>query len=165
MTHPSPLKRLLASLYDAFLVLAVTFIATAITLPITRGEVSPEHRLYMTLYLLTVIYLFYGWFWTHGGQTLGMRVWKQKVVSREGNALNWQQAFVRYLTAVPAWTVFLVGLLDWMLGDRIHLPSILATVPGWLLTIAGFLWLLYDNTSNNWRDRLSGTQVILVDKI
>ncbi len=163
MTHPSPFKRLLASLYDSFLILAVVFIATALTLPVTRGEVGAEYRIYMTLYLLAVIYGFYGWFWTHGGQTLGMRVWKQKVVQHDGNPVSWQQAFYRYITALPAWCLFLVGAVIWMLPGKIHLSPILNAIPGWFYTFAGFLWVYYDNTSNNWRDKLSGTVVIVTN--
>ena len=161
--HPSLFKRLLAALYDSFLILAALFIAIALTLPFTKGEVAAENNIFMSLYLLIVIYIFYGWFWTHGGQTLGMRVWKQKLTQLDGSAVNWQQTFIRLLTGLPAWLLFLVGLLLWSFPDKIELAEPFASVPKWLFAITGFIWVLLDNRSSNWRDKISGTHVIAVN--
>lgn len=162
--HPSPLKRLLAALYDAFLILAVVFIASALTLPLTGGEATPSNNIFMTLYLLSVIYIFYGWFWTHGGQTLGMRVWKQQLVQLNGAAVNWKQSFIRFITGLPAWGLFFIGLMLWMLPEKIHHVSWLTNIPTWLIVLTGFVWLLSDNRSGNWRDKVSGTHIILLSK-
>jgi uncharacterized RDD family membrane protein YckC len=158
--HPSLLKRLLSALYDSFLILATTFIATALTLPFTKGDVSADKNIYMSLYLFLVIYIFYGWFWTHGGQTLGMRAWKQRLVQLDGSAVNWQQSFIRVITGLPAWGLFLIGLLVWMLPEKINLGGTLAAIPGWSIALLGFIWVLLDTRSNNWRDKLSGTHII-----
>ena len=163
MSHPTLLKRLLAALYDCFLILASMFFATALTLPFTKGEIAAENNIYMSFYLFIVIYVFYGWFWTHGGQTLGMRVWKQKLIQLDGTAVTWQQTFIRLITGLPAWLLLLVGLLLWAFPGKIELTEPFATVPNWLFAITGFIWVLLDNRSNNWRDKLSGTQVITVD--
>lgn len=161
--HPTIFKRFLAAIYDGFLILASTFIATALTLPFTKGEVSHENNIYMTIYLLLVIYIFYGWFWTHGGQTLGMRSWKQKLVSQNGGNVNWQQSFIRVITGLPAWLLLIVGLLIWMLPNKIELTNFVANIPGWLLALSGFVWVLLDSRNNNWRDKLSGTHIIVVN--
>ena len=162
VSYPSLLKRLLAALYDSFLILATLFIAIALTLPFTKGEVAAENNIFMSFYLLIVIYIFYGWFWTHGGQTLGMRVWKQKLTQLDGSTVNWQQTFIRLLTGLPAWLLFLVGLLLWSFPDKIELAETFASVPKWLFAIIGFIWVLLDNRNNNWRDKISGTHVIVV---
>ena len=158
--HPTTLKRLLAAFYDTFLVLATLFIATALTLPFTKGEVAATNRIYMSLYLLGVAYLFYAWFWTHGGQTLGMRAWKQQLISLNGNTVSWQQAFIRFITALPAWGLFIVGLILWIKSD---IAESLTTIPGWTFALTGFVWVLLNTRSNNWRDKLSGTNVIIVE--
>ena len=163
LSHPSLFKRLLAALYDSFLILASLFIATALTLPFTQGEVAADNNIYMSFYLFTVIYIFYGWFWTHGGQTLGMRVWKQKLTQLDGTAVTWQQTFIRLLTGLPAWLLFLVGLLLWSFPDKIKLAEEFSSVPKWLFAITGFIWVLLDSRSNNWRDKVSGTHIIVVD--
>lgn len=159
MPHPTIFKRLLAAFYDSFLILATAFIATALTLPFTKGNVSVDNNIYMSIYLLTIVYIFCGWFWTHGGQTLGMRVWKQRLVGIEGNSVNWQQSFIRFATAVPAWFLFLVGIILWAKSD---VAASITTIPGWLITLAGFTWVLLNLKNNNWRDKLSGTHVVTV---
>lgn len=163
VSHPSMLKRLLAALYDSFLILATLFIATALTLPFTKGEVAADNKIYMSFYLLSVVYIFYGWFWTHGGQTLGMRVWKQKLIQLDGSTITWQQTFIRLITGLPAWLLFLVGLLLWVFPDKIELTETLTNVPKGIFAFAGFIWVLLDNRNNNWRDKLSGTHVIAVN--
>lgn len=163
MPQPTLLKRLLASIYDGFLILASIFVATALTLPFTKGEIKPENNIYMTIYLFIVIYIFYGWFWTHGGQTLGMRSWKQKLVSQNGEAITWQQAFIRVVTGLPSWLLFIVGTLIWMLPGKIILAESLTNIPAWLWAFTGFIWVLLDNRNNNWRDKISNTQIIIVE--
>ena len=163
MSHPGTFKRLLSALYDSFLILATTFLATALTLPFTKGDVAAGKNIYMSLYLLLVIYVFYGWFWTHGGQTLGMRAWKLKLVQIDGTAVNWQQSFVRVITGLPAWGLFFIGLLVWIVPERITLSQTLSAIPGWSLAVAGFIWVLLDTRSNNWRDKLSGTHIIMTE--
>lgn len=49
------------------------------------------------LYLLLVVTLFFLWFWTHGGQTLGMRAWRLKIQNPDGSRLRWRQAVLRAL--------------------------------------------------------------------
>ncbi|MCW8901973.1 MAG: RDD family protein [Gammaproteobacteria bacterium] len=160
MSHPSTFKRLLASLYDSFLILATAFVATALTLPFTKGEMSAGNNIYMSLYLFMVIYIFYGWFWTHGGQTLGMRAWKQKLVQRDGSAVNWQQSFIRVITGLPAWFLFLVGII---LSIKSDIAAAITIIPAWLFALTGFIWILLNTRNNGWQDKLSGTQVITVD--
>lgn len=161
--HPNLVKRLLTALYDSLLVLATVFIATALTLPFTKGTIASENKIYMSLYLLSVIYLFFGWFWTHGGQTLGMRAWKQQLVQFNGQAVSWKQSTIRFITGLPAWSLFLIGLLIWMYPDKIQLKATLTNLPNWLFALIGFVWVLLDNRSNNWRDKLSGTHIIIVN--
>lgn len=160
--YPTLLKRLLAAFYDGFLILATLFVATALTMPFTKGEVAANNHIYMSLYLFIVIYIFYGWFWTHGGQTLGMRVWKQQVVQLDGKTIDWQQAFIRVITGLPAWGLLLIGMLMWMVPDKIELTEELSNIPKWAFGLVGLIWVLLDNRSNNWRDKLSGTHVITV---
>jgi uncharacterized RDD family membrane protein YckC len=161
MSHPNLLKRLLVALYDGLLILATIFFATALTLPFTKGNIAAENKIYMSLYLLVVIYIFYGWFWTHGGQTLGMRAWKQKLISLDGNAISWQQSFIRVITGLPAWLLFIVGLILWIKAD---IAETLTAIPGWVFALTGFIWVLLNNKNNSWRDKLSGTQVVIVNE-
>jgi len=49
-------------------------------------------------YLIAVVCLFFIWFWTHGGQTLGMRAWRLKVQRMDGQSITTFQAILRLCT-------------------------------------------------------------------
>lgn len=114
---PSPAsfpRRLGALFYDSFLLLGLLFLATALILPFNGGQAFDSgHPLYR-VYLLTVAFVFFGWFWTRGGQTLGMKAWGIKLCAADGLAVTWRQALVRF--SVASATLGL-GLL-WALVDR-----------------------------------------------
>lgn len=123
---------MLAIIYDAFLLVAVLFFATAIALPLNSGQAFSSDQTYFSLYLLAVSYLFYGWFWTHGGQTLGMRAWKITLVNLDGQSVSWRQATLRFFAALLSWAC--LGM--------------------------GFLWCLFDNNRACWHDHLSRSYLI-----
>jgi uncharacterized RDD family membrane protein YckC len=120
--------------YDACLLLAVLFFATLLVLPINNGEAFSSSQLAYPLYLIAVSFCFYGWFWTHGGQTLGLRSWKTKVVSSDGKSLTWQQAFLRFIAAAISWSCF--GL--------------------------GFFWMAMGSRQRTWHDIISKTELVVV---
>ena len=123
-------RRLAAVVYDGLLLFAVLFAATALVLPFAGGSaIAPANPLYL-LYLLGVSYLYFAWFWTHGGQTLGMRAWRFRVLTQAGEALTWRRAGLRFGCALLSW-----GALG-----------------------AGFLWTAFDREQCSWHDRLSGTR-------
>ena len=130
LSAPGFLRRLAAQIYDLFLLIALLFIATALLLPFTAGEaISAQQTLIYRIYLAVISFFFYGWFWTHGGQTLGMRAWKIKVLTLDQKNINWTQSLLRFLTAIVSWGFF--GL--------------------------GFLWVLFDKNRRSWHDHLSKT--------
>lgn len=111
---PSFLCRLAIVVYDFFLLVALLFLATALLLPFNAGEAFTQEQIFYPIYLLIVSFIFYGWFWTHGGQTLGLRAWKAKVLTVEQQPINWTQALVRFVTALASCGL---GLL-WILVDK-----------------------------------------------
>ncbi|MGZ8191298.1 MAG: RDD family protein [Methylococcaceae bacterium] len=133
---PGFLRRLGAIFYDFILLIAVLFLATALLLPFNAGEAFTSSQILYPLYLLAVSFFFYGWFWTHGGQTLGLRTWKIKVLTFNRQTISWQQALVRFLTAIVSWGFF--GL--------------------------GFLWILFDKNKLSWHDHLSQTTLFFDSK-
>jgi uncharacterized RDD family membrane protein YckC len=50
-------------------------------------------------YLIAVVGFFFVWFWSHGGQTLGMRAWRLKIQRMDGNSISMLQAIIRLFTA------------------------------------------------------------------
>lgn len=129
---PGFFRRLAAMLYDFLLLVALLFAATALLLPFNSGTAATGSQLWFyRIYLLSISFLFYGWFWTHGGQTLGLRAWKIKVLTLDKQVISWPQAGLRFVFAVLSWMA---------LG-------------------CGFLWILIDKNKRSWHDHLSKTAI------
>lgn len=108
-------RRMAAVLYDTMLIGITTaiiggIIATSIS-HLAGIELHPGSPLSNLLFLLDLViaFLLFGWFWTHGGQTLGMRAWKIKVVTYDGSPFQWPHAFFRYVGALFSWMALGVG--------------------------------------------------------
>ena len=114
---PGFFYRFAAIVYDLFLLVAVLFLATALVLPFNGGEAFTSQQFFYPLYLCTVSFVFYGWFWTHGGQTLGLKAWKLKVLTIDHQPITWMQAFGRFCAAIVSWAFFGIGFL-WILIDK-----------------------------------------------
>ncbi len=110
------LRRLAAAFYDSLLLIALWFAGTGLVLALRSGMVVPAGTVWFELYLWVLGFLFCGWFWTRGGQTLGLRAWKLRVTAAAGTTLNWRQALLRYFLAGPCW-ISGIGIL-WSLLDR-----------------------------------------------
>lgn len=107
--------RIAAGIYDVLLLIALWIIATAVLMPFSGTAIHSGTHWYQ-LYLLAVAFPFFGWFWTHGGQTLGMRAWRLRVLTRDGEPLTWRHVLLRYPAAVIGVGACAVGLL-WCVVD------------------------------------------------
>ncbi|MCW8983407.1 MAG: RDD family protein [Gammaproteobacteria bacterium] len=136
--HPSCSlgRRLAAMLYDSFLLFAVIFMAAWLLLIIFGQEVAATPNPLINIYYISVAFLFFGWFWTHGGQTLGMRVWRVQVINERGEPISWQQAAIR----------FTVSILSW------------------ICVAMGFLWAIFDTENRGWHDLASKTRLVVLPK-
>jgi uncharacterized RDD family membrane protein YckC len=119
MKKPSLIRHLAAIVYDFLLLTALLFLATALLLPFNGGEAFSSRQFFYPIYLFAVSFLFYGWFWTHGGQTLGLKAWKIKVISDNGNMISWRQAFIRFIVSIMSWGFLGLGFV-WVLFDKEH---------------------------------------------
>lgn len=140
---PGLLRRLAAILYDSMLLLGLLLLAVALLVipyeqlvgtPYPHDE--PVHRLALQAYLLLIVGSFFSYFWVRGGQTLGMRSWRLRVLREDGQPLRWSDAWRRFGAAC------------------------LALAPLGL----GLLWCLLDREGLAWHDRLSNTRLVLVAK-
>ena len=101
-----PLKRIAASIYDLFLLLGVWFAVGSFAVWINGGII--EVKWIGPSLVLTSTWIFYGYFWTHGGKTLGMAVWKFEIYSLDNNKINLKQISIRFFVNVI--TFLLAGL-------------------------------------------------------
>src|SRR5690606_18182338 len=83
--EPARLARRVAALvYDLMLLAAVLFMLTLAVFVIRGGRAVPPGTLWFQLCLAAVVVWFFTWFWVHGGQTLGMKAWRLRVVRTDG---------------------------------------------------------------------------------
>lgn len=133
---PSLWRRLAAMFYDAWLILAMWLLGVTVDFFIRKAlGINPDgsHPL-LQAYLVICPFVFFGWFWTHGGQTLGMRAWRLKLLGVDGSEVGWRQSIVRVAGAHVS--LFALGL--------------------------GYLWILLDKRRMAWHDHLSRTRLVIV---
>lgn len=136
---PSPgfLRRLGAMFYDSLLLLAILIMASFPYVWLTGGgQQGFLVQTFYRIYLLAIVFLYLGGFWVRGGQTLGMRTWRIKILRADGRPVTWGVALKRFVCA-------LVSLL--CLG-------------------LGFFWIIHDRDKLAWHDRWSGTKLIRLPK-
>jgi uncharacterized RDD family membrane protein YckC len=86
------------------------------------------------IYLIVVAGAYFVWQWRRGGQTLPMKTWRLRVVTRAGTPLGLKHALFRFVFALA----------------------------GCAAAGAGFLWAFVDREGLFLHDRLAGTRVIFV---
>ncbi|MEW6167268.1 MAG: RDD family protein [Pseudomonadota bacterium] len=157
---PAPIwRRLAAAVYDGLLLIGLWMAALIIDtvvrdlLDLERGWAA------LRAYLFIVGLLFFGWFWTHGGQTLGMRAWRLQLRRGDGRPLRWLDAALRYALMLVVWGVVLAPAF-------LQLPRF-ASAPGAgtvtalasIVVAAGFIAMRLDPRRRGPQDWLSGTEV------
>ena len=134
------LRRLSSLVYEGLIVIALLLLGGLVfLLPLhfaTGRDASGGWPLWLFRgWILAMLGVYFGWFWTRGGQTLPMRTWRLRLVSAVGSPVGRRRALCRYLLA-------------W--------PSVLAAG-------AGLAWALVDRDRQFLHDRLAGTRLVLVD--
>jgi len=131
-------RRLAAMFYDAWLIAALWLIGATVDVALQAGlgTTGDPFRLPLQVFVVACPFLFYGWFWTHGGQTLGMRAWRLKLLKASGEPMDWRHAIVRVAAAHVS--LFTLGL--------------------------GYLWMLIDRQRLTWHDRWSDTRLVMLSR-
>ena len=92
-------KRLLINFYDVILLFAVLYFFTIPIILFTQGNAVLNSYMYQ-LYLILIVFLYYAWFWKKYNQTLGMKIWKVKIYSRNSSDISYLQSVVRIIIAL-----------------------------------------------------------------
>jgi uncharacterized RDD family membrane protein YckC len=130
------LRRVAAMTYDSMLVIALFVIPTSIVMALRGGEPIPPGSILFQALLIVAAGVFFVGFWTTGGQTLGMRAWRIRVVNRAGQTITFRQSLIRFITAIPSVSLFGIGIF----------------------------WLFLDPQKRTLPDRIAGTRVIVLPK-
>ena len=150
-------KQFAAMIYDSLLIIALLFVATAILLPLNQGEAISGPLFH--LYLVLVVFVFYAGFWKKSGQTLGMKVWKIKIITDYGTHPAWSIGFLRLFLSIVFPMVFLV------LNDYFNFFNNNYLIAG--ITLLIFLGNYFNRLFKpyTWHDKLSQTKIIDVAKL
>ena len=132
---PGMPRRLASMLYESILLFAIAFLATWL-FQFAAGTLRIDGwRMHLLqLFLLVVFAAYFLWCWLRGGQTLAMKTWRIRLVSKNGHArLAPKAALLRFFYA-------------------------LLLVP----TTIGIFWALVDRDRQFLHDRLAGSLLIPV---
>lgn len=159
MQKPGFFKRLVIIVYDGLLLTAVIFFTSALLMAVvfflfkasapelffveasnqTNAKLATLTELgrligniTVSINCLMISFFFYGWFWTHGGQTLGMKAWNLYLIHPDGKFINWRTALIRYFSAVISWLCLGIG----------------------------FSWILLNQRKQAWHDITSNTEIV-----
>jgi uncharacterized RDD family membrane protein YckC len=125
-------RRALALAYEALLLSALLLGSAVPFVMITHAADALMARPLFQIYLVAVAAAYFVWQWCRGGQTLAMKTWRMRIVTREGAPLGLRHALSRFLFALA----------------------------GCMLADCGFLWALVDREGLFLHDRLAGTRII-----
>ncbi len=131
--------RLIAAVYDLLPLLALWFVAACFALAATGGALDVrrlEYKLLMQGCVLALTALYFVWSWVRGGQTVGMRAWRLRVVAADGGPVDRTRALLRFAVALVSLAAF--GL--------------------------GFLWCLIDRDRRAWHDMAAGTLLVRMER-
>lgn len=149
LPDPAPLiRRLLAMLYDGLICIALLIVTTGAYMLVAAQIIGTERYRQMaeagklggdpllSSVLFITLFLFFGYFWTRTGQTLGMQVWRIRIQTPDGQSIRWSQALLRFM-------------MGWV---------------SWLCAGFGYLWMLWDGGRQTWTDKFSESLVVSVPK-
>lgn len=126
-------RRALALVYEALLLSALFLVAALPYVFATHATDAIVTRPLFQVYLTAVAAAYFIWQWRRG-QTLPMKTWRMRIVTRAGAPLGLRHALARFLFALA----------------------------GCALAGGGFLWALVDRDGLFLHDRLAGTRIIFV---
>ena len=148
-------RRMLAVFYDLWAVIAIVATVGYICQRATGGELiataghvhtawwyQPLQGLVLAAYFIVS--------WLRGGQTLGMRPWRLRLVRADGGPVRFAQAVVRLLAAAAP--LLLLGLAPWF-GVSAALWAVLLFWAAW------FAWALVDARRRALHDVIAGTEL------
>jgi uncharacterized RDD family membrane protein YckC len=112
---PGLRRRLAAFVYEGVLLFGVLMIAALAYGLATQQRHALVGLHGLQLFLFLVLGLYFTWFWSHGGQTVAMKTWHVRLLSKDGRPVGAARAWLRYLLSwlwfVPALAgIYLAGL-------------------------------------------------------
>jgi len=163
---PAPIwRRIAASIYDGLLLLALWMVAALVDTWVRDAFGGlPRTRLAFQILLFLVGLGFFGYSWTRGGQTLGMRVWRLRVRRADGAALRWPIAGLRYAVMLLTWFALLLPALMQLPGLAAHVHAERVIIVSLAYSTVAALAMLLDRRRRAPCDWAARTEVVVEPK-
>ncbi len=158
-TPPSIRRRMIAMVYEVFLVLSVEALAVVAWMLATQNRHGPlfDHGLKVWLFLVTGAYFVHAW--TGSSHTLAMKTWRLRLVADNGARVPPRTAVLRYLLAWGWFAPALLVCAAFGLHDKRTMAAALAIgMAAWAMTA------LFDKERRFLHDRLAGTRLVSMPK-
>jgi uncharacterized RDD family membrane protein YckC len=143
-------------LYESVLLFGVLFSAALIFAVAFNQRSAINLRQELDVWLFFVLGIYFIWFWIHGGQTLPMKTWHIRLVTKDGMTVSPQRALARYILC---WLWCTPGLaLAWLLQEQRWMATLFPALNFvlWAMTP------LFDKDRQFLHDRLAGTRLIAI---
>jgi uncharacterized RDD family membrane protein YckC len=120
---PGLARRLACLVYEGILLFGVVMIAGYLYSSLTQQRHALIGTTGLQAFLFVVLGIYFTWFWAQGRQTVAMKTWHLRLMTRDGQPLTQTRALARY---VASWLWFLpalaaTGLAGWRSGGAIAL--------------------------------------------
>lgn len=161
---PAPsFLRLMGSLLYEILLLAALLMSVSLVFQVFFHffGVNPITHWAFRAYLFAILYTYFRWCWTRGGQTLPMKSWWIRLEYADGSPLDVRGATVRFLMC----SVIFIGIPAvsyWAWRTQLPLKQAVWAAISW--TALPFLWRFFDLDHQTLHDRLSGTRIVWLGK-
>ena len=120
-----PLRRIAACVYDFFLLLGVWFAVGSLAVWINGGII--ESKWVGPLLIFFSSWAFYGYFWMHGGKTLGMAVWKFEIYSLNDETITVKKISLRFFMNCITFILLGIPLVHMYISkDKLSLSDIVS---------------------------------------
>lgn len=114
-----------AFIYDMLILGALSVALSALFLVIAGSHYEQDQtlRLFFQIAWVLLISAYYLVSWKKGGQTIGMRAWKLRVVGADSQALTTKAVLTRFICAILNLLLLNIGWLGYLLPSRLSLTD------------------------------------------
>jgi uncharacterized RDD family membrane protein YckC len=152
---PGLARRLASFVYEGVLLFGVVMIAGYLYSSLTQQRHALAGQTGLQAFLFVVLGIYFVGFWSHGGQTVAMKAWHLRLVSRHGGPVSQPRALARYLAC---WIWFVPALVAAQLAQLQRVGEIAALLVVGVLAYAA-LALLHPERQF-WHDALCDTRLV-----
>ena len=155
LVTPGLARRLAAFVYEGVLMFALIMVAGLLFSSVSQQRHALEGRHGLQAFLFVVMAIYFGWFWSRGGQTVAMKAWRIRLVTANGEPVPQRSALLRYLLA---WLWFAPSLATAQLAGISGGASLTLMALAGVLAYAGLIYLRPDRQF--WHDAVCGTRLV-----